>query len=184
MQDLYRRLYDLAERLGRLERVDRALTGAGTAFPSSPDTNTRFFRTDLGFECYYDGTRWLTAHEYQADFQQYELAPPYSAVSDPLMFAVPGDYNSLYVTRAHARLLVNTTNNGSNYWSVELRQEGSSIWSFNTSADAAATALLKTQNINAAYSPATHFSWRLASKTGAPGSIYIVGSFRFRFVVS
>lgn len=34
--------------------------GSGTSFPGSPATNQRYFRTDLGFEYYYDGTRWLS----------------------------------------------------------------------------------------------------------------------------
>jgi mRNA-degrading endonuclease toxin of MazEF toxin-antitoxin module len=33
---------------------------SGTAFPGSPDTNDRYFRTDRGIEYYYDGTRWLS----------------------------------------------------------------------------------------------------------------------------
>lgn len=32
----------------------------GTAFPASPATNDRFFRTDRGIEYYYDGTRWVS----------------------------------------------------------------------------------------------------------------------------
>lgn len=34
--------------------------GQGTSFPGSPTTNQRYFRTDLGFEYYWNGTRWLT----------------------------------------------------------------------------------------------------------------------------
>jgi hypothetical protein len=40
--------------------------GAGTAFPGSPATNTRFFRTDLGMEFYYNGTRWLSMQLFEA----------------------------------------------------------------------------------------------------------------------
>jgi hypothetical protein len=36
-----------------------ALAG-GTAFPGSPGTAERYFRTDLGMDFYYDGTRWLS----------------------------------------------------------------------------------------------------------------------------
>lgn len=37
---------------------------SGTSFPGSPSTNERFFRTDLGLDFYYDGTRWLSVNEY------------------------------------------------------------------------------------------------------------------------
>jgi hypothetical protein len=33
---------------------------SGTTFPVSPDTGTRYFRTDRGIEYFYDGTRWLS----------------------------------------------------------------------------------------------------------------------------
>ena len=33
---------------------------AGTSFPASKATGDRYFRTDLGMEFYWDGTRWVT----------------------------------------------------------------------------------------------------------------------------
>jgi len=49
---------------GALSRVNGAVAwNSGTAFPTAA-TGDRYWRTDLGLECYYDGTRWLTVQEY------------------------------------------------------------------------------------------------------------------------
>jgi hypothetical protein len=37
---------------------------AGTAFPASKATNDRYWRTDLGMEFFWDGTRWVTTTLY------------------------------------------------------------------------------------------------------------------------
>lgn len=36
----------------------------GTAFPGTPATGLRYFRTDRGIEYYYDGIRWLSVNQY------------------------------------------------------------------------------------------------------------------------
>ena len=41
--------------------------GSGTSFLLSPSAGDRYFGTDLGWLCYYAGTRWLTMHEYAVD---------------------------------------------------------------------------------------------------------------------
>jgi hypothetical protein len=42
--------------LGKTSRT----SGAGSAFPSSPATGERFYRSDRNIEYFYDGTRWLS----------------------------------------------------------------------------------------------------------------------------
>ena len=39
-------------------------TPAGTSFPGSPSTNDLFFRTDLSYLFFYDGTRWLSQQQF------------------------------------------------------------------------------------------------------------------------
>src|SRR5689334_21629200 len=78
--------------------------GRGTAFPSSPAVNWRFFRTDLGFACYYDGAQWLSAHEYALQSVPYTPTVPSAAfytVGEPanLGYAAPRTDYSLYMTR-------------------------------------------------------------------------------------
>lgn len=43
---------------------------SGAAFPGSPATNSRVFRTDLGMEFYYSGTRWLSTQALTLPFAQ------------------------------------------------------------------------------------------------------------------
>src|SRR3990167_1593521 len=37
---------------------------SGTSMPGTPSSNQRVTRTDLGYDYFYDGTRWLTVEEY------------------------------------------------------------------------------------------------------------------------
>jgi hypothetical protein len=57
----YRRLFLGEDALLHLRDSAGAVTflGSGTAFPTAA-TGARVFRTDLGMEFYYDGTRWLS----------------------------------------------------------------------------------------------------------------------------
>lgn len=48
----------------------------GTAFPGSPATGDRFFRTDRGMEFFYDGTRWLTTQIYEYPLRGHNFTPP------------------------------------------------------------------------------------------------------------
>ncbi len=66
--------------------------GSDTAFPVSADitgglqASDRFFRTDLGWACYYDGARWLTVQEFQMDLTPYgRSAQPYSGGATSLL---------------------------------------------------------------------------------------------------
>lgn len=45
---------------------DGLINRTGTAFPASPDTNDQFWRSDLGTEFFYDGTRWLSTQLFSA----------------------------------------------------------------------------------------------------------------------
>lgn len=53
----------------------------GSSFPSSPATGRRFFRTDLGAEFYYDGSRWLSVVLYSTP-----VRPQISAISGGATF--------------------------------------------------------------------------------------------------
>jgi len=52
--------------------------GGGAAFPGSPATNDRFYRTDLGMEFFYAGS-WLSTQVFRADSEVSEVALPYAA---------------------------------------------------------------------------------------------------------
>lgn len=90
---------------------------AGAAFPANPFLYRPFFRTDLGWLCYWDGTRWLTTHEFPAQFAaQFAIG----ASSTLTSVEIRADY-SPFVTRATVSERVNTTNDGTNFWQISLR---------------------------------------------------------------
>ena len=49
------------------------VSDSGTSFPGSPATNRRVFRTDLGIEFFYNGTRWLSVDLYSMVLEKYNL---------------------------------------------------------------------------------------------------------------
>lgn len=110
--DTQRQIVTMQSQLERLRKADSG-TSSGTAFPANPSTNLRFFRTDVGLDCYYDGTRWLTTGEYTLTL--YERATLGSSVAHD--FVVRDNYTPYY-TRVLMTTSVATTNNSTNYWSV------------------------------------------------------------------
>lgn len=89
--------------------------GSGTSFPGSPATDDVFYRTDTDLLFFYDGTRWLTLNRYVFNF--------------PLVNGATGsDYGSqiqtypvldMWLEATYYTVYVSTTNNGSNYWSIQ-----------------------------------------------------------------
>lgn len=174
-------------------RLSRALSayhwiigGKGVAFPTSPVTNDLFFRTDLGLLCFYDGSQWVTANEYEMPFTPGQEGN-YGVTTAPanLLWAPRFSSYNVILTRAAATGVVVTTNNGSNYWTITLYSDSASIWSFNTSGWTAGTA---TNNNNISlgstvYGPSLYFRWRADSKTGTPGALTLSGALKYRLVV-
>lgn len=189
-----RQIQDLQDGHERLRKAD---TGAstGTSFPGAPQTNQLFFRTDLGWWCYYDGTRWLTVHETAHPLAISDAANPvtYSGAGNTITARSPyrGDY-SLYVTRVATVTLVATTNNATNYWTYTLRAvvaDGSSptnVHTFNTSGDAAGAQ----SNHDAApsVSPPVFASRNyfdiVVTKTLAPGALTFWSTVYYRMIVT
>jgi hypothetical protein len=177
---------DLQRRMGQTEVAERTLSGAGTAFPSSPPTSMRFFRTDLGYDCYYDGTRWLTISEYSLVI----TAQVSSAVAFDAAFVVPRDdgYRA-YWTYAAVQTFISPTNTIANYWTIELQSvdnaiaSTTTIASFNTSALAAGgnyTAL----GITTALPTNRPLTRAHVTKTGAPSSIALTMTAYYRLVIT
>lgn len=159
-------------------------TAAGTTFPTSPAAGDVFFRTDLGWWCYWDGARWLTAHEVVyatgvvVDANNGSTAP------------VPArtDY-APYITRVGLSRLVLTTNNGSNFWTLSVRAVNSSVGAstaLRTQSTAADAANAYTVNDTAplAAAPANRAGFDVAyTKTGTPGSIVAQATIHARLII-
>lgn len=167
------RVYEL-ERKGRAPAPQKPSNGRGTSFPSSPPTYTEWYRTDLSLDCFYDGTRWLTKNEYESDLQPFALNPlPYStaAVNALLVATSRSDYN-YYITRARAYAYINTTNNTTNYWGWELRDDNTtSVWAFDTHLGAPGENMFENAAINTVATISKYLTLTATVKTGAPGSI-------------
>lgn len=90
-----------------LSVIDGAVAwDAGTAFPGSPDTNDRFYRTDVrgGMEFQFDGTRWLSVPRFTVD----ENIISITADVFNQIVALPSDL-PVYLTQWHIMAFVSAT---------------------------------------------------------------------------
>lgn len=118
----------------------------GTSFPASPSLNDKFYRTDLNYLCYYDGTRWLTTDEYQLAGVQTDATNGLSAV---LRWAVRSDY-SIYIIRW--AIVTYATSSSATSISLTARSASNAsttVSSFSTSGDTSANWINHDQAINA-----------------------------------
>lgn len=164
----------------------------GTSFPASPASGDRYWRTDLGMEAYYDGTRWLTTQVLATHIGPTDAVLPSTTSGRRFRGAVPwkGTY-SLYLLTCWMTVLPASTNNGSNYWNLALyrhdatdttTQIGSTL---NTSADTENNWTSKSIAINAVLdSGAYSFSIQQTTGAGAPNAIYVVASVQYRLVLT
>lgn len=157
--------------------------GTGVAFPTSPANDDLFYRTDLNLLCLYDGSRWVTVQEYPVTISG-ETAIPLTTSGAVLgRAALRRDY-TLYLTSVAIAYNVLTTNNGSNYWTIAIKNDaGSSLGSVSTAAATAGTFTAAALTINA--TTTSLFLYADATKTaGAPGNIYLYVTANYRLVVT
>lgn len=167
-------------------------TPSGTTFPASPGTGQQFFRTDLGLECYYDGTRWLTKNEYAVSLNGSQGAWTATTVSS-LMTVNDQSQSGMWITRFLANtFILSGTSNGSNYFTVQLQSADAADVahtnlgsSFTTASDAVNTHVKHTVVVGAAVNTAHTYISPALTKTGTPGSLYFFGSTVFyRLIVT
>lgn len=157
----------------------------GTAFPASPAAGDRFFRTDLGFACFYDGARWLTVHEYSAPFVETSSGAAFAPRA-----AIRTDY-ALYWTRVSLRAFVATTNNGTNYWNIVLQSldaqitTGTNLYSKATNADGAGAWLVYDAACSTNIAAAGNIYWARVNcaPVGAPGALTLNAVAYYRLIV-
>jgi len=170
-----------------------ALTGgtsvgstSGASFPLSPGLNDRFWRTDLGIEFYYDGTRWLSIQRILIPISNTEHVPfPYQVTTVPAHRFSFGNEFDLWLENWASTSQVLTTNNASNFWAVELRKTDNAtgtsavVATFNTSADAPTTTYTKRIGINAVLGVGSGFQsgFTTVGKTLSPGDFRFVPGF-------
>lgn len=178
---------DIARRLEQTQVIERR-GGAGTSQPTGISAGFRFFRTDLGMDTYYDGTRWLSVHEYDANLQQTAFTVAGSYVIEPLR----QDY-APYITRLGLEYIVLTTNNAGNNWLITIRGGNATyaatttIHTFNTSAIAANTwTNIDTATPSGTAIPSNRAFFDIAAtiNAGAPGVLAIAATLYYRLIIT
>lgn len=182
---------------GDSEELTAAQVGtlfSGTSFPGSPSDRQTFFRTDRDIQYFYDlaNTRWLSTAEYTTTFpmQDSALNAGYTGAAANLgRLSVPfrGTY-SILLTRFQVTTLVQTTNNGSNYWTVKLnRADGSDTdtqigTTIDTSADTAGTQVDHFISPNVVCDSSARQLKLRVDKVSSPLALYISGLLSYRLV--
>lgn len=148
---------------------------AGAAFPAGPSAGDRFFRSDLGWNCHFDGTRWLTSHEYEINMVPFGGVFPYTGGSPSTLLLTPSRADfSYYLEGARSYTLVSTTNDGSNYWSFQLLDDNAvNLWAFSTSGQAAGAGTLQAQGVMGVVALSSFLNLNIVGKTGAPGALSV-----------
>jgi hypothetical protein len=163
--------------------------GRGTANPTSGPggalaAGDRFFRSDLGFAIYYDGAHWLT-REYESDLTPYlagATARLTVTTGTVLIQPIRTDF-SLDVTRIKLYCDVATTNNGTNYWTINIGTDTTAIWAPTTAADAAGAGINKETAPSTIYT-GNFFKVGVTKTAGAPGGITLNVSIWYRLVIT
>lgn len=177
--------YNASLSIMRLDSLPSKYTGpqwgSGTAFPTSPVTDDRFTRTDLGMDFYYDGTRWLSTeiHHIAYDFRDTGTFP----VSANGSFYAPAP---IPVTASHWFIgimfssYVTATNDGGNFWTITPTTGGGAA--FTTAADGADVLTTHYVAVGAAITTANSWKTFSATKTGGPGALWIPATYAFRYI--
>lgn len=150
------------------------VSSAGVAFPGSPTTGQRFFRTDHGMEFFYDGTRWLTTQVFQMAWSSPEAVMPWSVTNSRFRGRLRGPHDlDCYILYWRVRTTVTTTNSGSAFWTVRLvkNSDNSNIASFTTGSDTVAASTDHTTAVNAVSTETDLYVQ--ADKTSTPGNIHV-----------
>lgn len=159
----------------------------GTSFPGSPTTNQKFYRTDLNWLCFYDGTRWLTCQEFAQDFPAPGAGSSVTAAI--ARNAVRKDYYQYFTKAAITSRILGATNNGSNYWtfSIDLLSVTggvTSIASANTSADTANQQTNRTIIVNYESTSSFFSAETVVTKVGSPSNILLMATLYYRLIVT
>jgi len=163
---------------------------SGTSMPGAKATGDRYWRTDLGMEFYWDGTRWLSTQLF---------AEPFGGVRKLLSWAVSSPNpdldntlmtldNDLWVVACYVSAGFSGTNNGSNYWTFTFGTfdtSGSSVTALGnvtTAADTQGNVTRHKLTVGALAGTTATYIQMEGSWTGTPGSIFAWGMFTYRIV--
>jgi hypothetical protein len=170
--------------------ITAVATTSGTAFPGSPASGDQYFRTDLGLDCYYDGTRWLTKVEFRSDLLPALGLLPFSASGAVLDTKIDQSQNGVYLTRSELSIYVGTPNDGTNYWSFQfvtlsLTNSSANLGSaITTASDAVGNHVTHASTYNSVLTAGTRIVRANVTKVASPGVTYVYGTLWYRLIVT
>jgi hypothetical protein len=168
---------------GAVSSVNGAVAwNSGTAFPTAA-TGDRFWRTDLGMECYYDGTRWLSTQVFTAEWRMW----PSGAFSGTAAYYAPlaGHATGLAVWLLDAQVFyyASATTNGSHYHTLQWFAAGGAVVTFNMQTQTTDTWVNTAIGSSIAYASRAS-TYVLITKTGTPGGISVGSTLRYRVIAT
>lgn len=171
---------------------------SGTAFPASPTTNDRFYRTDLTLWFFFDGTRWMTEDLFTCQLRSNSATvQPYAATTATVQVAgMPSlqGGSDLWIESHMCTFLVaggGTALGAAHKW-VGTVQKGDSAAALTTVAtvniDSGASAAWRRieTTVNALINtPTTFFFFATTwTKTGTPGTLQALEEIHYRIVAT
>lgn len=157
----------------------------GTSFPVSPTSGDKFYRTDLNWLCFYDGTRWLTAHEYDIP-----LTSPNASTAGDWTFsraALRAD-RQIYLTTCHTTTWHLTAPSALNYWTIDVSTYNASrtkttLFSFATSSYASGM-VARSDTLNTAVATTQLMIEGRIVETGGAPNVLVSHTIYYRLIVT
>jgi hypothetical protein len=173
-----------------LARINGAVAwNGGTSFPGSKATGDRFYRSDLGMEFYWDGTRWVSvqlfAMEATTGDSEYASNPADAIIRR--MVPVSLGTRDIWLVDFRAWVTTGGPNDGSNYYTYTIFDHASTdLGHFNTSGDTAGTGYSKNVSLGVVHDATTagHFLFLYRAKTGSVGTWRITAVVTYRVIAT
>jgi hypothetical protein len=173
-------------------RATAATSENGTGFPGSPAAGDRFWRTDRNIYYFYDGTRWLSVQQFTLQIQNTEGALPTAAtLTNAGRATAPWTSTyDLYIEKFEfAGIVGGATNNGTNFWTADLRKGAAgasstnSISSVNTSAGVTGSQFFKLSSTPNVLLGTTNVILTIdLTKTLSPNNLFWTAFVQYRLV--
>ena len=157
----------------------------GTSFPGSPASGDKFYRTDLNWLCFYDGTRWLTCHEYEIT-----LTSPNQSTAGDWTFsraALRAD-RQIYLTTCHTTTWHITAPSALNFWTIDVSTYNASrtrttLFSFATSSYASGM-VARSDTLNTAVATTQLMIEGRIVETGGAPNVLVSHTVYYRVIVT
>lgn len=164
---------------------------AGTSFPGSPTADDLCYRTDLNGWFFYDGTRWLSVEQVEAESVQVTLS---ATTSNALRSPVPHGPGDIWIVDHEVVFQVlggGTALGASHKWDGTWNKTDSAgtqtAVRSGIAIDSGSSAVWRRTNatVGASVAPATYFVFETNwTKTGTPGNLVFFVKYRYRFIAT